>query len=122
MSQKSIELRTQRAALVQEMHDLTEKTEFKAEAKSRWDSLDAQQKELETRINAIEASDKLAEEMAKTPHIERSQPNGNPGGLPQREDRAKVVADKRNSPEYAAAFEQTIRTGRIAPALQELRT
>lgn len=117
MSQKSIELRQERAKLVAEMHDLTEKTSFEAEAQKRWNAIDAQQKELETRINAIEASEKLVADMGKVDHVERSQPNANPTGTPQRENRHKVIIEKRSTPEYSAAFEQLIRTGRPVAGL-----
>ena len=40
---ESRELRRQRAALVQEMHDLTEKSSFPREAQERWNDLDEQQ-------------------------------------------------------------------------------
>jgi HK97 family phage major capsid protein len=117
---KSLELRQKRAALIAEMHDLTEKTSFEADQQKRWNELDAEQKTLETRISAIEASEKLSAEMNGTQHVERTQPNAAPAE--NRAVRANHVAETRASKEYNDAFEQTIRTGRIAPALEELRT
>ena len=121
MSQKSIELR-QRNTLVQEMHDLTEKSSFPAEAKARWEELDKQQKELETRITAIETSEKLVADMAQTDHVERAKPNADPAAPAWREDRAATLTEKRGSKEYNSAFEQHLRTGRANTSTEELRT
>ncbi len=76
MSVKSLELRQQRAKLVAEMHDLTEKTTFVGEAQERWNKLDGEQKSLESQINAIEATEKLNTEMreSKNGHKETAQP------------------------------------------------
>jgi HK97 family phage major capsid protein len=122
MSQKSIELRQQRNTLVQEMHDLTEKSSFPAEAKARWEELDKQQKDLEVRVTAIEASEKLVADMSKTDHVERTQPNADPAAPASREDRAATLTEKRGSKEYNAAFEQHLRTGRANTFTEELRT
>jgi HK97 family phage major capsid protein len=122
MSTKSLELRQQRKALIDEMHDLTESTSFEGEALKRWNEKDAQQKALESRINAMEASENLVSEMTKTNHVERTQPGNVLPTQQTRADRNKVVLEKRSTPEYSAAFESTLRSGRIAPELEELRT
>jgi HK97 family phage major capsid protein len=72
---KSLELRKQRAALVAEMNDLTTKTSFPAEAEARWNVIDGEQKALESQINKIEMSEKLAAEMRQfTPAPSTAQP------------------------------------------------
>ncbi len=119
MSQASIELRQQRAAIVQEMHSLVDgKTSFPAEAQARWNTLDAQQKEMETRITAMETSEKLITDLATVDHRETSQPNTDPNSY---EFRSKKVADIRASKEYEAAFEQHLRSGRPNKMTVELR-
>ena len=60
---KSLELRQKRAKIVEEMHDLTSKTSFPAEAEARWSDLDKEQRALESQITKIESTEKLAEEM-----------------------------------------------------------
>lgn len=65
MNPKIKELRQKRAAIVQEMHDLTEKTGFPAEAQKRHKELDVQQDEMRVQIEALERQDKLNEEMRK---------------------------------------------------------
>jgi HK97 family phage major capsid protein len=122
MSQKSQELRVKRAALIQEQHDLTEKTSFAGEAEARWKELDKQQEALRVQIEAVEKTEGLVAEMDKSTHVERTQPTTGFPVAQTREDRNKVIAEKRASKEYGDAFERTIRTGKIASELEELRT
>ena len=60
----SRDLRRQRAALIEQMHDLTEKTTFPEEAQHRWKKLDEDQKALEQRILKVE-TDELEAEMQR---------------------------------------------------------
>jgi HK97 family phage major capsid protein len=64
MNQESKALRRQRSLLVQQMHDLTNKSSFPAEARKRWEALDIQQKELERQIATTETAE-LDEEMRR---------------------------------------------------------
>ncbi len=118
MNPKSKELRQERAKLVAEMHDLTEKTGFPEESQKRWAELDKQQKELEARIKAVEATETLNEELrAVTPPPPGEQPNPNPGAEEDREaavfaSRQKEVVDRLESKEYKSAFFSFMRHGR----------
>ena len=106
MNPKVKELRQQRAALVQEMHDLTEKTSFPAESQARWKELDNQQKELEGRINALESQTRLDEEMRSFNAPPAAQPGAGNGGGSQLTQRAKYTRDlSMFTPEQRTAFE-----------------
>lgn len=113
------ELRQQRAKLIAEMHDLTEKTSFAGEAEARWKELDGQQAAIKSQIDAREKSESLTAEMDKTSHIERSVP----GAMGEnRAQRFGNLNEKRASKEYSADFEQTLRTGKPTQMLEEVRT
>jgi HK97 family phage major capsid protein len=62
---KALELRKQRDAKIQEMHDLTVKTAFAEEQQTRWNTLDKEQEALRVQIESIEKSDALSAEMRK---------------------------------------------------------
>lgn len=131
MSQASIELRQKRAAIAQQMADLTTDTgkwnargdNAKSEAQTRYDALDAEQKSLETQITAMEASAKLVAEMneSRSGHKETAQPGQEIEG---RLSPQSSVTEKRSSKEYNSAFDKFVRSaGReIAPILNEIRT
>lgn len=125
MSVKSLELRQQRAKLVAEMHDLTEKTAFVGEAQERWNKLDGEQKALESQISAIEATEKLNTEMreSKNGHKETAQPGADTRSNAQKTPQQRAQ-ELRASEKYTAAFDTMIRTaGRVvAPELEEVRT
>jgi HK97 family phage major capsid protein len=120
MNPKVKELRQKRAAIVQEMHDLTEKTGFPAEAQKRYKELDAEQQGLNMQYEAIERQENLNEEMrAIVPPAPGSQPIVDPANGGQRtltavsneaETREFVSEDHkkffelRNSQEYRKAF------------------
>jgi HK97 family phage major capsid protein len=114
MSQKSLELRQKRSALIAEMHDLTEKTSFAGEAEARWNSLDAEQKSLEKQINAIESTEGLRSEMEKVTHVEKTQPGTETREvkLTNEEQRAKKYSDLRGSEAYKRSFDNWLRSGR----------
>jgi len=123
MSQASIALRQERAKLVQEWHDLNEKTSFTEEAQKRATELDKQQEALRLRIENMEKVDKLQAEMneSRTGHKETAQPGQDVEG---RLSPMTSQDEKRSSKEYNAAFDALIRTaGRtVAPILNEVRT
>lgn len=119
MNPKVKELRQQRAALVQEMHDLTEKTSFPAEAQKRYKELDAQQEGLKLQIEALERQETLNAEMRRLKPPPTGQPIVDPanGGtrtltpvdnsLENREffsEEQKRYFELRNSQEYRKAF------------------
>src|SRR5579872_1486623 len=54
LKQEALELRKQRAAIVEEMNDLTEPTKWNTEAQQRYKKLDGQQVQLKDQIDAIE--------------------------------------------------------------------
>jgi HK97 family phage major capsid protein len=123
---KTLELKQKRATLIQEMHDLTEATSFPEEAQKRWNTLDAEQKSLETQINMVESTHTLREGLEKVDHREGNQPGASLPGSPstaiqptEQEARAKALFDKRSSKTYEDAFNKTLRTGQYHP---ELRT
>jgi HK97 family phage major capsid protein len=123
MSVKSLELRQQRAKLVAEMHDLTEKTTFVGEAQERWNKLDGEQKSLESQINAIEATEKLNTEMreSKNGHKETAQPGADTRSNAQKTPQQRAQ-ELRASAEYTKSFDTLIRTGRADQNLEEVRT
>jgi HK97 family phage major capsid protein len=115
MNPKVKELRQQRAALVAEMHDLTEKTSFPAESQKRWNELDAQQKTLDAQIRAIESTETLNAELREVKAPPAAQPGTENLGNRQQADtpeaRAKAVREKLESPEYRSAFVEWARRG-----------
>jgi HK97 family phage major capsid protein len=123
MAVKSLELRQQRAKLVAEMHDLTEKTTFVGEAQERWNKLDGEQKSLESQINAIEATEKLNTEMreSKNGHKETAQPGADTRSNAQKTPQQRAQ-ELRASAEYTKSFDTLIRTGRADQNLEEVRT
>ena len=64
MNSETKELRRDRAKLIQEMHDLTNKSSFPDEAARRWRELDTEQKELEHKNHRAEAAE-LDQEMRR---------------------------------------------------------
>jgi HK97 family phage major capsid protein len=116
---KALELRQQRAKLVAEMHDLTEKSSFPEESQKRWNTLDGEQKSLETQINAIESTATLTEEMTRS--ISGHKETAQPGEVRVSKTNTNEV---RASKEYNEAFDTFVRSaGRnIAPILDEVRT
>jgi HK97 family phage major capsid protein len=122
MSQKSDELRQKRHALINEMHDLTEKTSFVGEANTRWSELDAQQKGIQSQIEAIESTEALRSEMDKTNHVERTQPGVTPENradlTPQEQRHAKFL-ELRGSESYKKSFERWLRTGKKDSTFRE---
>jgi HK97 family phage major capsid protein len=125
MSAQSIALRQKRAAIVQNMHDLTEATSFPAESEKRWKELDLEQKAIESQINAMEATEKLHNELreSKNGHKETAQP----GGLDTIRADAKLTKVQRAhqiraTEEYNTSFDRYIRTGRPDELLEEVRT
>lgn len=114
MDPKVKELRQSRAALISEMHDLTEKTGFPEESQKRWKDLDGQQKALETQIRAIEDTAKLQEEMSKVQAPPQAQPGASledRGGAPSFETAEKQYRDKLESKEYRQSFFNWVRLG-----------
>ena len=115
MNPKAKELRQQRAALIQEMHDLTEKTGFPEEAQKRWAELDKQQKGLEAQIRAIEETDKLNKEMRDVTPPPAGQPGAdnpeNRGFVGEFEAATKRYLEKIDSKEYRSAFFDYVRNG-----------
>src|SRR4051794_4286269 len=111
---KSLELRQQRAKLVQEMHDLTNKTSFPAEAEARWNDLDKEQKALESQISKIEASEKLSAEMRE---FKPAPSTAQPGETRDANEAAKTAELEKR------AFRKYIAEGRHAVTSDpELRT
>lgn len=136
MNPKVKALREQRAKLVQEMHDLTEKTSFDAEAKKRWKELDAQQALMKDQIEAIERQESLNTEMSGVIAPPAGDPVVDPANGGQRkltpvtraEQRPVFVSEEfrryfelRDSQEYRAAFWSFMRSRRSegvkAPAI-----
>ena len=115
MNPKAKELRVARAALIQEMHDLTEASTFPAEAQKRWNELDAQQKALDAQVRSIEATETLTAEMREVKAPPQAQPGtenlGNRQTATTPEDAAKRVREKLESPEYRSAFMEFCRRG-----------
>ncbi len=115
MNPKAKELRQERARLIDEMHDLTEKTEFKEESQKRWNELDKQQKELKSKIDALEATDALQTEMREVHTPPQAQPGDggleNRGTLGDYEQAEKNYRAKIESPEYRKAFFDYVRNG-----------
>jgi HK97 family phage major capsid protein len=120
MNPKVKELRQKRAAIVQEMHDLTEKTGFPQEAQKRYKELDAEQEGLKLQIETIERQEKLDTEMrTMVPAVPGAQPIADPAAGGTRtltavsneaetrqffsEDQKKYF-EMRNSQEYRKAF------------------
>jgi HK97 family phage major capsid protein len=117
MNPKVKELRQQRAALVQEMHDLTEKSSFPAEAQKRWNELDVQQKALDVQIRAIESTETLSAEMREVKVPPQPQPGSENAGNRQQattpEEMSKRVREKLESKEYREAFVEWARRGEM---------
>lgn len=115
MNPKVKELRQKRNDLIQEMHSLTEKTEFPDEASKRWDDLDKQQKAIEGQILRMEQSEKLTEEMRGVKAPPQAAPGaGDPEdrGTPAGPEAAvKALRTKLESQEYRAAFFDYVRNG-----------
>src|SRR5579863_7973537 len=117
MHPKVKELRQQRAAIVQEMHDLTEKSGFPAEAQRRYKELDAQQEGLKQQIELLERQVSLNAELGRVIPPPAGQPGLDPTGtrtltpVTRAEQRPKFVTEEfrkyfelRDSQEYADAF------------------
>jgi HK97 family phage major capsid protein len=90
MNAESKVLRRQRAALVEQMHDLTNKTSFPDESAKRWKELDTQQKDLEQKIARAESAE-LDEEMRRVipppmPQVGESYNGFQQRSLPQQEN------------------------------------
>lgn len=120
MNQKSKELRQQRSKLIEEMHDLTEKTSFDDEAQKRWKAKDAEQKALKAQIDAIEATSELRTEMEKVQAPPLAQPGAAAAALSEAEQRvlenpaekmAKELRAKLEGPDYKNAFFEYVRWG-----------
>lgn len=114
MTQQSKELRQQRNKLIQEMHDLTEKSGFPEEAQKRWKELDGQQKAIDAQVRAIEETAKLEEEMRKINAPPQAQPGVTPenrGPQPGAETADKAFRAKLESKEYRTAFFNWFRFG-----------
>lgn len=124
----STELRQKRAALIQEMHDLTEKTSFPAEAEKRWNELDAEQKSLESQITKIEATPSLLADLDKVDHREKAQPGVTPenrADMTPAEQRAAKFNELRTSEKYNKSFDKWLRAGIVKSSFaegSELRT
>lgn len=112
-----IELQQKRNSLVQEMHDLTEKTSFAGEAQTRWNELDKQQEALKTQIEAVTKSESLRADMAKVTHVETSTPGAIQGERATAQTPEQRVAEIRGSKEYADAFTSVCRTGKAVGLL-----
>jgi len=110
----SNDLRIKRAALIQEMHDLTESTSFAGEAEARWKKLDEEQKSLLTQIEAQEASAKLLAGLDKPVVAQRTQPGviDTRASMTPAEERTAKYNEIRGSEAYAKSFDKWIRTGR----------
>jgi HK97 family phage major capsid protein len=130
MNPKAKELRQKRAALVQEMHDLTEKTGFPAEAQKRYKELDAEQEGLKLQIEAIERQDKLDTEMRTVIAPPAGQPIIDPANGGQRtftavdnsaenreffSEEQRKYYELRNSQEYRKAFWKHMRNKNSKP-------
>src|SRR5262252_632984 len=105
MNPKVKELRQKRAAIVQEMHDLTEQTTFTDEAQQRWALLDTQQKALEVQIRALESQSTLDAEMRTVTVPPQVQPGATIEDPAARAAETMDTAQKRtleiiSSPEY----------------------
>jgi len=120
----SRELRAKRAAIIEQMQDLTSDTgkwnarseAGKCEAQEKWTALDAEQKSLESQIKAIEATAALSEEMRahKVPPADQpvvDLPGAEDRSLNTREAAIKRFNDRLASPEYRTAFVDFLRNG-----------
>ncbi len=114
---KAKELRQKRAALVQEMHDLTEKTSFTEEAQRRWKELDGQQEQLRAQIESVEKSEALQKEMDSVDPARRQH---SPLGTETRVTRENF-GEVRASEEYRSEFRGWLRDGRVSKSLEEVR-
>jgi HK97 family phage major capsid protein len=122
MNPRVKELRQQRAAIVQEMHDLTEKTSFTAEAQARWSTLDEQQKGLEAQIKTLERQDQLNREMRTVQNPPHIQPGAASPEDPAARNTTETATDTaarranevRGSTEYRNEFLSWVRTGRAS--------
>lgn len=115
MNPKAKELRQQRAALIEEMHNLTEKTDFPDEAQKRWKELDNQQKQMEAQIRAIESTETLTNEMREVKPPPQGQPGAENAANRQQantpEEMSKRIRERLESPEYRSAFMEFCRRG-----------
>jgi HK97 family phage major capsid protein len=133
--QEAIELRQQRAKLVEEMNDLTEPTKWNAEAQKRYKTLDAQQTQMKDQIDALERQSGLVIEMGNV----TAPPSGGVitdpanGGqrklMPANNARLQILTpeqrdyfEMRDSQEYREAFWRFMRSRRgdvTAPTILE---
>jgi len=110
LTEKRDGIQTKRYNLIQEMHDLTEKTSFPAEAQKRWNDLDGEQKTLETEINTLTRTIELQEEMRSFQKPPANQPGVLPGVV-----EADIRTDaKQQEAVSKRAFETYVRSGIVA--------
>lgn len=96
------ELREQRAKIAKDMSDLVDGGLKTPEDRTKFDALDAEQKELKARIDRIEAASGLADELRGGTG---APPNGQPGGA----DDPDVAKEKREK--YAKAYRSYLMYG-----------
>jgi HK97 family phage major capsid protein len=107
LTEKRDGIQTKRFNLIQEMHDLTEKTSFPAEAQNRWNEIDVEQKALETEINTLNRTLELQEEMRSFQKPPANQPGVVPGAV-----EGDIRTNKQQQEDVAKrAFETYVRRG-----------
>lgn len=123
MTERSKELRKQRAAVIEEMNDLTKDngawrtaepdSEAAKEAAKRFKALDGQQQSLEEQVAAVERSTKLDAEMREVipPPAAQIDPPENRRAAATPENATKRTQERLNSPEYRSAFIDFCRYG-----------
>lgn len=125
MSQKSIELRADRGVISKEMNELVEKNATLEGANlARWKELDEKQKRLKEQIDAIEGSEALDKELrevkrpgAPAPGSFDPENRANPMAAAQTHARELAASDN-----YKTEFTSFLRSGRVSPLLEEMRT
>jgi HK97 family phage major capsid protein len=120
MSSKAKELRQQRAALVAQMNEITTAATgaFTAEQREKWERIEKDQESLRVQIEAVEKSEKLAEEMNSFTKPSQSQPNSGTETRTTRENWQEVRA----SDEYKSEFRNFLVNGERGRILNEVRT
>jgi HK97 family phage major capsid protein len=123
MTDESKSLRTKRAQLVQEMHDLTKNSgewnargdKAKSEAEIRWDAKNIEQEQLKNQIDAIERSAGLQAEMGNVskppmPSVQTGI-DTNTRETAELSDTEKRVTEILGSSEYRSEWNRWVRTG-----------
>lgn len=123
MTDESKALRQKRAALIQEMHDLTQNSgawnargdKAKSEAEERWDAKNREQEQIKSQVEAIERSAGLKAEMEQVskPPAGKIEDGINPQSRETGDltDAQKRVVEVLGSPEFRSDWNRWVRFG-----------